>query len=412
MGGFVADYVYNLTLSRFLSPTGYGDFKVAYAFAFIASVVVVLGGDRAAPKFLSEALARAENGPVWEYLRFYGLLSLGLSALVIAGTVGYGILHSGPNDLHEHHPIVPISFVVPILAIGALLARLLQAAKRPGSAVLPWRVALPLMQVTAIVGLALFDVPITLHEVIVIALVVPALITAWLWDRARGLGLIALQRRPDLLQGRKTLSASIPMMLVMLLAVALTQTDLFMCEILGEEHEPGYFGAAAATAHWVFLAQTTIIGVFAPLIAPAMGQGAAAARRIYWRAQASVTAAGLLLTLILIGLAPFLLSLFGAGFEVAATSLKLLTVAYFASSCAAPSSLWLQYSGKGATVAAIASCALAFDVAGNFLLIPRYGIDGAAAATLAAMLISGVATAVAMAKLGFSGGADGLAARS
>jgi hypothetical protein len=54
-----------------LPPHDYGDFKVAYAFAFLCSVLVVLGGDRAAPKFLSAPLAEGDNRGVWEYLWFY-----------------------------------------------------------------------------------------------------------------------------------------------------------------------------------------------------------------------------------------------------------------------------------------------------------------------------------------------------
>jgi O-antigen/teichoic acid export membrane protein len=69
--GFVADYGFNLTLSQSLTSHEYGDYKVAYAFATISSVLILLGGDRVAPRLLSTGLANKDNTGVWE---FYGFI--------------------------------------------------------------------------------------------------------------------------------------------------------------------------------------------------------------------------------------------------------------------------------------------------------------------------------------------------
>jgi O-antigen/teichoic acid export membrane protein len=396
IGGFGADYAFNLTLSRLLPPHDYGDFKVAYAFAFLCSVLVVLGGDRAAPKFLSAPLAEGDNRGVWEYLWFYIRVAGSLSAAVIAVTVIVSLLHVGAVDLEHHHPLLYVSFVIPLMALGGLLSRLLQAAKLLGAAVLPWRIALPLLQTGLVVSLGLLVETLTLVAVIAAAAAAVAVVLYWQWRRARRARLIALQRHPELLNTAAALKVSVPMMAAMLAILALNQMDLFMFEALGDEHEVGYFAAAATTSHMVILAQVTIVGIFTPLIAPAMAAGTRAADSLFWRAQRLVVFSSLPLAAGLILFGGELLSLFGEGFEQATVALRILTLAYAASALAALCSIWLQYSAKGRTVVAITAAALLIDAVGNYLLIPEYGLNGAASATAAAMIAAAIATWFAM----------------
>ncbi|MCB1805304.1 MAG: hypothetical protein KDJ99_09195, partial [Candidatus Competibacteraceae bacterium] len=43
VGGFIADYLFNVGLSRLLPAHDYGDFKVAYAFVKLSGTLVLLG---------------------------------------------------------------------------------------------------------------------------------------------------------------------------------------------------------------------------------------------------------------------------------------------------------------------------------------------------------------------------------
>jgi len=184
----------------------------------------------------------------------------------------------------------------------------------------------------------------------------------------------------------------VPMMAAMLVALALTQLDLFMIEALGQEHEVGHFAAAATTAHVVVLAQVAVVGLFAPLIGPAMASDPRAKRSLFWRAQRLILLATLPLAAGLLLFGTNLLTLFGAGFDNAALALRILTVGYLASALAALASTWLQYFGKGHAVVVITGCALAIDAVCNYLWIPRHGVTGASASTALAMLAAAVAT--------------------
>jgi hypothetical protein len=104
IGGYLADYGFNLALTRFLTPHEYGDFRVAFAFAFFFGLAVLLGGDRAAPMVLAPCLERGETRKVWEYLRFYlvNACALSLALAAVVWTASY--LHVGSSDPQDHHP--------------------------------------------------------------------------------------------------------------------------------------------------------------------------------------------------------------------------------------------------------------------------------------------------------------------
>ncbi|WP_027856835.1 oligosaccharide flippase family protein [Marinobacterium jannaschii] len=390
--GFAADYGFNLTLSNALPSHEYGDYKVAYAFAAITSVLVLLGGDRVAPRFLSASLSRGDNRPVWEFLRFYLLIAAGLSLAVFLCTAAGAVLHIGSTDLQDHHPLLLISLVIPFIAIGALLSRILQAAKRLALSNLPWRIALPLLKTGLVLLLVAALSEIHLWQVIASATLAVWLIIGWQWHKIRQLKLLTLQRAPQTFAGASVLKLSVPMMLAMLITLALNQIDLFMLEMLANEQDVGHFAAAATTAHLLPVAQVTIAGLFLPLIAPALEQGRSRARALFWQGQKAIAITVLSLTLLLLLGGPWLLSFFGNDFLLAEQALHYLVAGYALWALAAFASTWLQYGGQGHVVVMIGCATLLIDAGGNYWLISRYGIDGAAMATCLSMGFAALAT--------------------
>lgn len=388
--GFAANYFFNLVLSNGLTPHQYGDYKVAHAFVTLAGVVVLLGGDRVAPKLLSSPLVKGDTRVVWEFFRFYLGVSILLSILVFGITTIAAYLHLGTMDVEQHHPLVMMSLVTPLVAIGALLSRILQSARFLALSNLPWRIVLPLLHVLLVIGLMLSVPQLELWHVIASGAFAAAVIVLWQWRKVWQLNLIRMERFPELFDGKETLKHSLPMMLAMLVALALNQVDLYMLEILGEEHDVGYFAAASTTAHIIPVAQTTVAGLFLPLIQPAMEKGAVASRQLYWHGQKLIMIIVIVLTIALVGTGERLLSLFGESYQVAGWALDWLILAQLAWALAAFSSTWLQYASRGHVVVLAGCLALALDVLCNLWLIPAYGINGAAVATLISLASAGL----------------------
>jgi O-antigen/teichoic acid export membrane protein len=296
----------------------------------------------------------------------------------------------------HHHPLAWMVLVVPLNATAAMISRTLQSARRPAEAALPWRIGLPLAKL-AVFGLAVAVWgELGVEEVVVISILVVAALTIGQWLWVRRLGLVELVRAPAVRQAGSWLSASLPMMGSFLVALALNQSDLYFMEMLGDETEVGHYAAAATAAHLLLLVQTTVIGLVAPLAKSALERGATAARSTFWHAQRLMLSMAVPVTLLLAGAAAPLLSLFGAQYRSAHTVLVLLAAGGLAWAAAAVGSLWLQYQGRAGVVLGISIATLAADSALNLLLIPRYGMTGAAAGTAATLAAAAVAVGVAL----------------
>jgi len=220
-------------------------------------------------------------------------------------------------------------------------------------------------------------------------------VSTWQWWQLWRLKLPRFDRDPAARVPRRWLATSLPMMGAFLVVLALNQSDLYFLEIFGEEHEVGHYAAAATSAHFLLLIQTAVVGLMAPLIQLGLEKGLDDGKRAYWHGQ----------RLMLVGLFPAavglalaarpVLSLFGDAYTAAVPVLQLLVVGNAAWAVAALSTLWLQYTERGTVVVAIAAATLVVDSALNALLIPRFGMEGAAAGTAITMILAATAVVVA-----------------
>lgn len=399
VGGYVTDYAFNLGLTRFLTPHDYGDFKVAYSFAFFFGLAVLLGGDRAAPMVLAPYLERGEPRKAWEYLRFYLGNALGLALVVAVITWTAAYLHSGASDPRHHHPLAWVVWAIPLNAAAAMVSRTLQSARRPAQAAVPWRIGLPVLEMALFAVVIGIRGSLGIEEALLIAILATAIITfiQWLW--VRRLGLVETARDLAFRQPRGWLLASLPMMGSFLVALALNQSDLYFLEALGDEAEVGHYAAAATTAHLLLLVQTTIVGLVAPIARPAIEAGAESSRSTLRQGQSLMLRMLVPVAVLLVVTAGPILGVFGPGYRAAQPVLQLLVLGDFAWAAAALSSLWLQYQGRAGIVLGISIATLVVDSGLNLLLIPRYGMTGAAASTAATLSAAALAAIVARRRL-------------
>ncbi|MDY7093214.1 MAG: oligosaccharide flippase family protein [Acidobacteriota bacterium] len=394
-GGFAADYLFNVGLARLLDAHAYGDFRVAAAFAAFFGMAVLLGGDRAAPKTLAGPMERGEHAQAWEYLRFYFELSLILSLVIIAATWTAAVLHLGHTDPADHHALAWVVLSVPINAAGALVSRALQSARRPVLASLPWRIAVPLLSLLFVVLFARLQGGIEVHHAVVLSILAVIVVTGGQWWLLRRLELRKLGRDPSFRAPRQWLTTSMPMMGAFLIVLALNQSDLYLLEVLGDEEEVGLYAAAATSAHFLLIIQTAVVSLVASLVQPAREEGPEALQRTFRQGQRLLLTALLPAAALLVLAGGPILDLFGAGFDRAEPELILLAVGNLVWAAAALSTLRLQYTERGQVVVAIALVTLVADSLLNVLLIPTYGMRGAAASTAVTTSLAAAAILVA-----------------
>ncbi|MCB0111991.1 MAG: polysaccharide biosynthesis C-terminal domain-containing protein, partial [Caldilineaceae bacterium] len=86
-----------------------------------------------------------------------------------------------------------------------------------------------------------------------------------------------------------------------------------------------------------------------------------------------------------------IIGLFGADYQDAALVLRLLAIGNGVWAISALSALWLQYCDRGMTVMRITVFTLLIDSLLNALLIPKFGMLGAAASTAATSICAAIA---------------------
>ncbi|MEM1180375.1 MAG: polysaccharide biosynthesis C-terminal domain-containing protein [Acidobacteriota bacterium] len=381
LGGFAADYALNVGLSRLLDPHEYGDFRVAHAFASFAGVAVLLGGDRAAPMVMSGLFKQDDRAGVWEYLRFYLRLGTLLSLAVMAVTWIGAALHVGSQDPREHHALAWVVVAVPVIAAGAMVSRTLQSAERQVWAALPWRVGFPLLKL-ALIGLAAAVAGgVHLHGAVMIAVVATVVVAGGQWWALRRSELPTLERDAGGAATGDWLRASVPMMGAFLVALALNQSDLYFLEIFAHDDQVGHYAAASTSAHFLLILQATVIGLVAPRLRPAIDRGAEEARAVYSHGMRMLLAVTVPVALGLAVAAKPILAIFGPSFVDAVAELELLVIGNAAWALAALATLWLQYTGRATVVLAVTIVTLIADSGLNWILIPRFGMAGAALST-------------------------------
>lgn len=222
----------------------------------------------------------------------------------------------------------------------------------------------------------------------------------------------AVQRRlrPALPAGRRAYrlrqwaAATLPMGLADLAVVLFGFLDVLLLGLFVPAGEVGIYFAATRLLQFVIFAQYAATAATAPRFAEAWARGDRAGLRELIRGTARLTAlaslgigAGLLVA------APWLLALFGAGFSASFGLLAILVCGAVVQSGFGPAEDLLNMLGAERMAALVSVAALLLAVALNLLLVPRFGVAGAATAMAFATAARGCALALAAkARLGLS----------
>jgi O-antigen/teichoic acid export membrane protein len=254
-------------------------------------------------------------------------------------------------------------------------------------------VGAPLLLLAALLLGQFITEQVNLHEVLWLAFFTILIITLVQWVMVRRHALTVVAFASEARKPRTWLTLSVPMMGVFLVTLGLGQSDLYFLEWLGDEQAVGHYAAAITTAHFILPIQTSIIALYAPLVAREIKSGSVQTNAAFLYGQRVMTLA---LAPVVLGLALAatpVMGFFGSDYQDAALVLRLLAVGNGAWALAALSALWLQYAGRGMTVMRITAITLLADSLLNALLIPQLGMLGAAASSTATSIGAAIATA-------------------
>lgn len=188
--------------------------------------------------------------------------------------------------------------------------------------------------------------------------------------------------------------------------VALQRVDIIVVAALLGPAPAAVYTAASRLIALGLLANQALQQVISPQFAAMLARDELAGTELLLRrATQWLTAMAWPGYLALMVLAPWFMGIFGAGFAVGASSVVVLAVAMVLATAAGPVDVLLLMAGRSTVSLINMIVALAVDVIGCLLLVPRIGILGAAIAWAAAIVVrNGLAIAQARRLLAMTAG--------
>jgi O-antigen/teichoic acid export membrane protein len=376
-----------MVLARVFPSDAYGTYVLVMSCLAIAVVPATVGFDR----LLVREVAALQASANWSLLK--GILRRAAQIAFAGSLVVMAILLAGTNMVAESDTAhlaraMQLAIVlVPLLALARLRQATLQGLDHMIAGLVPESIVQPAVMIL-LAGATAVWLPVPHSGGFAVVLQVIASLTALT------LGLVLLRRcLPQQLTGvapayqtRQWLTAGLTFMWLVGMSAVLTNADTILVGTLMSPTDAGVYRVATQLAMFVGLPLTAVSIAMAPAISALHATG----RREELRTRARNAARTILLgaTGIALGVAlfgPWVLKAFGPAFAGAYIPAMILVVAYWIHASMATASYLLFMTAHERAAMLVFTAGIVVNIGGNLLLIPAYGMAGAAAATGASL---------------------------
>ncbi len=371
-----------LVLARVFGAAVYGTYALVMSGIAIAAVPATVGFDR----LLVRELAAYHASNDWP--RLHGLLRRGVQVVGIASFVVAAALWAGTRMLAETANALAMQslqfaiVLVPILALARVRQATLQGFGHLVAGQLPEAIVQPVI-LMALVGIT--AVTLQLPRTAGLALVLQVIAAT----SALVLGVI-LQRRylpssprdaEPVYVTRQWLTTGLNFMWLVSMSAVLINIDTILVGTLMSPADAGVYRVASQLAMFVGLPLTAVSVAMAPGMAAMHATDRRVELQFQSRAAARLIGLGAVgITLLIAIIGPRVLQGFGPQFGRGFAAALVLAVAYLFHSAMATSGYQLLMSGHERLVAIVFSVGALLNVTGLLVLVPLYGLVGAAIA--------------------------------
>lgn len=384
-------FLLTVLLARALGPSGYGIYAYVFALVSLMAVPVEFG----LPHLVVRETARAHAAGHWRLMRgLWQWASMAAGALAILVAAAAGSLALGFADRFDAGQLTTFAWgllLVPLIALGNLAGAALRGLHNVLQGQLPELVFRPggfLLLITAVLlwGTAGFtaDTAMLLHVV-----AAAGALGGGAWLLARKCPAQVIRVSVAVYDTRRWSSSALPLALVAGMHMVHQYTDLVMLGLFMNSGDVGVYRVAGQAAAVAAFGLTAVNMIVAPRFARLHALGDHAG--LQWTATFSARLILLLTLPVAVCLAvfgePVIRVVFGAGFAAGSTALAILAAGQLCNAAFGSVAFLLNMTGHERDTARGLATAVAVNVLLNLLLIPRFGLEGAAVATSATLVL-------------------------
>jgi O-antigen/teichoic acid export membrane protein len=385
--GAISGYVFAFVVSKYGADT-YGIYELAFTALMILSVIVKWGLDGATVRFTQEYLVLGDKGKI-RSLVSKSVFTIFISALVV-GLLFFLLRKSLAEAFDE--PNLEKAYVW--VAVGLLPFVLLQYYSEALRALKNIK-AFSVFQVGSVLILAsaifilLKDIALSKGEIATLAFVISTAVFAF------GAYLVFQKsfriRVGDIpaeqIDFKSVLKVGVPLLISGSLFLVISWTDTLMIGYYKSSTDVGIYRIAFKVATLITFIQFAVNSIAAPTIASLYAEDDLTALRKYIKYIGVINAAfAIPITLFIIVFSEPLLNLFGAEYTSGMVLLPILAIGQLVNALAGPVMYILNMTGKEKLSQRIMIWMTGLNIILNVVLIPRYGIVGAAIATTISMV--------------------------
>jgi len=384
--GMISQYLLIFLIARLYGATAQGSFTLSFTLIQLFAILTQLGLDnRLVRKIASDRRENSNEGLSRDYSQslMITIISAVIWALLIYNTAPYiaEIIFKKPQLLSS------IQFVgigiIPFVFIG-LNSSAFRGMKNMAGFLL-FRAASTLVGALILLIFYFNNSSLPVFASYTLATILICLVSFYLWVRSSK---IAISWNFKNIPLKKILLESVPLMLTGSVFFILGWTDNIMIGILRTEAEVGIYDIAFKISSLAAIVLLSINAIQAPIFAELYSKREMQKlQRHIFKSTKILFYTSLPVTVACILIPEYLLGIFGDEFKTATLTLTILAIGNFVNSITGSIGILLQMTGRQNKYNQIILSAAILSVILNIILIPRYGILGAAIASTTAKIL-------------------------
>lgn len=370
-------------LARILGMEEFGIYVYVLAWLNVLALFSTLGFENTLVRYV----AVYGSGGEWGLLK--GLLRVGNSFVMLmsllAGACVWlaGWYMLGNGDGSTGRTFMVAAGVLPLLALSMINQAAIRGMKDVVRGQLPVLLLYPLITVVLVAGWHYrFHDPLTAPDAMFFSMLAAlvALLMAYRWLR------VLLPGKVHAAEGayaiRDWFGMSVPMLWLAGMGIVLTHTDIIMLGLIGGTQDAGIYGAAVRVSMVVAFGLTATNTIIAPVIAELYDKKEIDdLKRILLLTARGVFAITVAVCVLLLLFGYEVLGIFGSDFTAGYVALLVLLAGQLINAVSGPVGYVMSMTGHQHRAARIIGVCALFNIVLNAMLIPLFGMSGAASAT-------------------------------
>jgi O-antigen/teichoic acid export membrane protein len=384
-------FVSQIILARIMGEHEYGIFVFVWVLVILIGNLSCLGFHSAQIRFLPQF--EADN----DFERVRGLaITARIFALISSTTValvGFVALKLFGNAVQSYYlvPLFVALCILPMIALGDTMEGTARANSWAFVALSPTYIIRPTLILVFMLLAVWYGAPQTAETAMLTSLAATYVTTIGQFFNIKWRLHRRYEKGPIHVEFGAWFRVALPIFLIEGFGFLLTNSDTVVTGLFLEPAQVGIYFAASKTMALVQFVYFSVKAASAPRFSALYGAGEHAelsrfagqtVRWAFWPA--------LGVGLVMLAAGHFLLSMFGAGFTSGYSVMVILFFGILAKASVGPGEVLLTMAGEQALCVKLYAFALAANIGLNVILVPLYGIEGAAFAAAGAMFIEAI----------------------